>query len=110
MPEPDVTMRSAAAPARERTAIDRGAAGDKVPVADPAAAPLGTDEEATGSRATTTAAEIAARDRRAMAAATPAPPDANAADRPGRQKLAVGLGIAAVILVLVLLAVVVRTV
>jgi hypothetical protein len=31
-----------------RDAIDRGKAGDKVPVADPAAAPLGTDDEAAG--------------------------------------------------------------
>jgi hypothetical protein len=32
-----------------RTAIDRGAAGDKVSFPDPAAAPLGTDDEAAGS-------------------------------------------------------------
>ena len=31
-----------------RDAIDRGATGDKVPAQDPAAAPLGTDEEAAG--------------------------------------------------------------
>jgi hypothetical protein len=96
MPEPDVTTR--------------GAAGDKVPVADPAAAPLGTDEEAAGSRATATAAEIAARDRRAMAAATVTPADENAGDAPGRQRLAVILGIAGVIVVIVLLGIVVGTV
>lgn len=31
-----------------RDAIDRGATGSKVPYSDPAAAPLGTDEEAAG--------------------------------------------------------------
>jgi hypothetical protein len=31
-----------------RTAIDRGAGHDKVSIADPAAAPLGTDDEAAG--------------------------------------------------------------
>lgn len=31
-----------------RSATDRGATGDKVPVSDPAAAPLGTDAEAGG--------------------------------------------------------------
>ncbi|MDR6954872.1 hypothetical protein J2X65_004248 [Ancylobacter sp. 3268] len=31
-----------------RTEIDRGRAGDKVPFRDPAAAPLGTDDEAAG--------------------------------------------------------------
>lgn len=35
-------------PAGLRHAIDTGRTGDKVPVGDPAAAPLGTDEEAAG--------------------------------------------------------------
>lgn len=34
--------------AQLRAAIDRGATGSKVPFPDPAAAPLGTDEEAAG--------------------------------------------------------------
>lgn len=34
--------------AQEKARIDRGAHGDKVPGFDPAAAPLGTDEEASG--------------------------------------------------------------
>ncbi|WP_101340734.1 hypothetical protein ACN9JG_05565 [Cereibacter azotoformans] len=34
--------------ARLRADIDRGATGDKVPFMDPAAAPLGTDDEAAG--------------------------------------------------------------
>ena len=33
---------------RLRTDIDRGLSGDKVPALDPAAAPLGTDDEAAG--------------------------------------------------------------
>ena len=35
---------------QERDAIDRGLRGDKIPVADPAAAPLGADEQAAGAR------------------------------------------------------------
>ncbi|WP_451992497.1 hypothetical protein [Azospirillum argentinense] len=35
---------------RLRDAIDKGLTGDKVPAADPAAAPLGTDDEAAGTR------------------------------------------------------------
>jgi hypothetical protein len=35
---------------QERAEIDRGWRGDKVPVSDPAAAPLGADEEAAGAR------------------------------------------------------------
>ncbi|WP_207462245.1 hypothetical protein [Azospirillum sp. SYSU D00513] len=33
-----------------RDAIDKGLTGDKVPAADPAASPLGTDDEAAGTR------------------------------------------------------------
>ncbi len=39
-----------AAAQRLRDATDRGLTGDKVPAADPAAAPLGTDDEAAGTR------------------------------------------------------------
>ncbi|MDQ2101844.1 hypothetical protein [Azospirillum isscasi] len=35
---------------RLRDSIDRGLTGDKIPAADPAAAPLGTDDEAAGTR------------------------------------------------------------
>jgi len=35
---------------RLRDATDKGLTGDKVPAADPAAAPLGTDDEAAGTR------------------------------------------------------------
>lgn len=42
---------AAAEPHRLRDAIDRGLTGDKVPAIDPAAAPLGTDDEAAGTTA-----------------------------------------------------------
>tara|TARA_R110002020_G_scaffold26514_34_gene86067 strand:+ start:6073 stop:6417 length:345 start_codon:yes stop_codon:yes gene_type:complete len=45
---PPSERNGAAAKARLRDDIDRGAAGDKVAFSDPAAAPLGTDEEAAG--------------------------------------------------------------
>lgn len=41
---------SATGPTRLRDRTDRGLAGDKVPAPDPAAAPLGTDDEAAGAR------------------------------------------------------------
>jgi cobalamin biosynthesis Mg chelatase CobN len=40
-----------------KEAIDRGEGGDKVPFADPAAAPLGTDDEAAGTPNTTAQVE-----------------------------------------------------
>lgn len=36
---------------RQRLDVDRGVTGDKIPFPDPAAAPLGTDEEAAGAKA-----------------------------------------------------------
>jgi hypothetical protein len=47
---------------RLRGDIDRGRAGDKVDVADPAAAPLGTDDEAAGTPASPEAVETAHRE------------------------------------------------
>lgn len=41
-------MRRTSTAAELRADIDRGLTGDKVPVEDPAAAPLGTDDEAAG--------------------------------------------------------------
>jgi hypothetical protein len=49
-----------------RSDIDSGRTGDKVPAADPAAAPLGTDEEAAG---TPIAPELVASTRRLEKAA-----------------------------------------
>jgi hypothetical protein len=44
-----------------RDAIDRGRTGSKVPFPDPAAAPLGTDDEAAGTPPTTEQATLALR-------------------------------------------------
>lgn len=49
-----------------RTEIDRGRAGDKVPFRDPAAAPLGTDDEAAGLPPTMDTVDRA-RDRETLA-------------------------------------------
>jgi hypothetical protein len=48
--------------ARLRHDIDRGRSGDKVDVIDPAAAPLGTDEEAAGTPVPAEAVQKAYRD------------------------------------------------
>jgi hypothetical protein len=45
-----------------RAAIDRGETGDKVPVFDPAVAPLDTDAEAAGTPVSEQAAEVAIRE------------------------------------------------
>ena len=45
---------------QERAATDRGLRDDKIPVADPAAAPLGADEQAAGAR---TPPELISRSR-----------------------------------------------
>ncbi|HVW93756.1 MAG TPA: hypothetical protein VHB74_14275 [Devosia sp.] len=58
MSDAEASAQPTPAPAttdRERAAIDSGAAGDKIAFPDPAAAPLGTDAEASG--APPTAAE-----------------------------------------------------
>jgi hypothetical protein len=53
-PAPDETNPETRTPnmaaQRLRESIDRGETGDKIPAADPAAAPLGTDDEAAGMR------------------------------------------------------------
>ncbi|SMH54013.1 hypothetical protein SAMN02982994_3448 [Azospirillum lipoferum] len=55
LPKPDAGHGApaphTAEPHRLRDAIDRGLTGDKVPATDPAAAPLGTDDEAAGTTA-----------------------------------------------------------
>ncbi|WP_376958346.1 hypothetical protein ABNQ39_00960 [Azospirillum sp. A26] len=51
-PHPESDDRTPTTPSAEanrmRADIDRGLTGDKVPATDPAAAPLGTDDEAAG--------------------------------------------------------------
>jgi hypothetical protein len=57
-----MTLQSGSGAAqRLRHAIDRGATGDKVDAGDPAAAPLGTDEEAAGTPIPAEAADAAYR-------------------------------------------------
>lgn len=66
MPRTETTRpRPKGSSARLRTKIDSGALGDKVTVRDPAAAPLGTDEEVsdTPTPAAVTEHEIRARER-----------------------------------------------
>lgn len=47
-PQPSSRRTSSPTVEQLRAAIDSGRTGDKIPVADPAAAPLGADEEAAG--------------------------------------------------------------
>lgn len=96
-----------------KEAIDRGEAGDKVPFSDPAAAPLGTDDEAAGTPNTAAQVERSlasetrnrAPDRNAQASAT-APtnvsvgPTASQSDMPSKAPW-----VAVAILVAVVLAV-----
>ncbi|MFV3131334.1 hypothetical protein [Niveispirillum sp. KHB5.9] len=63
---------------RHRIDIDRGVTGDKVPFPDPAAAPLGTDEEAGGSPASAGPP--------APALSEPAPGDADAKTMSGEPR------------------------
>lgn len=70
--------------AQLRGQIDQGKTGDKVPALDPAAAPLGTDDEAAGTPVTP--------DRAALSMATSGPPVSPTApqhvheDQPGEAK------------------------
>ncbi|AJE49044.1 hypothetical protein [Celeribacter indicus] len=74
---PKQKASGAAAVDRLRDDIDRGGTGDKVAFVDPAAAPLGTDDEAAGHSPTAEEAVVAAGHERARPAergdkATPA--------------------------------------
>lgn len=80
---------------RLRHDIDSGRTGDKIPVEDPAAAPLGTDDEAAGTRP----ASAPARD----GAPHPAPPGHARGDENGPVR---GLGVAMVSMLAVIVAVV----
>lgn len=64
MPRHSENMPDATNVAQLRDRIDRGEAGDKVSYPDPAAAPLGTDEEAAGTPPTRREIEIAWRTQR----------------------------------------------
>jgi hypothetical protein len=56
-----------------RLAIDSGATADKVPAADPAAAPLGTDDEAAGTPPTRRQVERSLRQEVSPASTRPSP-------------------------------------
>jgi hypothetical protein len=107
---PDDRSPAASNPAQLQHDIDSGRTGDKIAGFDPAAAPLGTDEEAGGSPA---APELVAESRRAeraaapnsatQNAATPAlQPDAQLSHRPFLTPLLVG-GVIALALVAVMM-------
>lgn len=102
--------REAANPAEIRGDIDAGRTGDKVPGVDPAAAPLGTDEEAAGpmfsargqTEAPREARDAKPQDRRPHAATPELAPDARLPPQRVGPPLALILGvIAALILALV---------
>jgi hypothetical protein len=93
MAGPDPQSRGAAAPARERAAIERGTGRGKLPENNPASAPLGSNEPGDAA-----AFPVAA-----------APADTDPADGARRHRLAIAIGTAAVVLVLVLLGVAVLT-
>lgn len=65
MPHPD--------PGTQRLATDRGLTGDKIPVSDPAAAPLQTDSEAAGIPISRSEACATTRDQAAIARGHPRP-------------------------------------
>ena len=72
--------RSGPTTAQLRDTIDRGRTGSKVPYRDPAAAPLGTDEEAAGTPPTPEAVRTAMRHEvRSRGRHDPHGGDANAA-------------------------------
>jgi hypothetical protein len=56
---------------RLRADIDQGRTGDKIPLSDPAASPLGTDDEAAGTPATAARAATARHDEVKSAPRTP---------------------------------------
>lgn len=93
--------------AQAKDAIDSGAAGDKVPGFDPAAAPLGTDEEAGGARPTTQAGALGAAHHATPPNAShpPLAPNGDKPRSPIAGPVAIGVGAAAalgVVLFLVL--------
>lgn len=93
-----------------RAAIDRGHTGDKAPASDPAAAPLGTDEEAAGTPIPPRAIAQAHAQETATAArmptgqsAHPAPP--HPAARPSRTRPLLIVVVSVAIVIAILLAI-----
>ena len=85
--------------------IDTGATGDKVNYPDPAASPLGTDDEAAGTPVTQTQLDMARQTERVQGRqAGPRDADFGAApSRSGRATIVLLAGIAAIVLLLVAL-------
>lgn len=82
-----------------RDEIDRGRMGDKVPASDPAAAPLGTDDEAAGTPADGERTRLAAQQR--IAGDPPRRPSlAQGPRRSGWAALAIAVGVGVLIVVL----------
>jgi hypothetical protein len=90
----DPQQRSAT-PAQLRQDIDSGRTADKIPFPDPAAAPLGTDEEAAGTPVSSRAAAAAIRAETARRE----PPPPNSPTRSGRAWIVITLIVAAAVLV-----------
>lgn len=96
---------------RLRHDIDRGRAGDKVPFTDPAAAPLGTDDEAAGTPPTpeqirmARKAELRGVSARDNAPARPSTPGDLVGNGQRRQmRLVAGLALVAMLLAIAVLA------
>jgi len=88
-----------------RDAIDRGATGSKVPYPDPAAAPLGTDDEAAGFPPDPDAVGEAYRQETStLAAHDPAGRDSRGVGMPRPRRLRYRRGVAAVAALAVLTA------
>lgn len=91
--------------AQDKHRIDRGEGGDKAPGFDPAAAPLGTDEEAAGTPARPDPMHTTRRPGR-PAGLTASPEDSIAPDAmPARKRGTAGFAMAIVVLALVAIAV-----
>lgn len=71
-PDPPASGSAGGSASRLREAIDSGGTADKVPFPDPAAAPLGTDDEAAGTPPGATRTGAAHRSATAGATAPPA--------------------------------------
>ena len=91
--------------AQAKHAIDSGATGDKVPGFDPAAAPLGTDEEAGGARPTTDPGTLGAIHHATPPNAShpPLAPNADKPKSPIAGPVAIGIGAAVALGVVLLL-------
>lgn len=88
--------------ARLRAKIDSGALGDKVTVVDPAAAPLGTDDEASDTPPPTAVTEGEIRSREQVAESFQKPVER--ASTAQRNRRLIGLAVVVLIIVAVLIA------